>query len=262
MVVHIMPYKILAYGHTDKGLVRDNNEDVWGGVPELGFFALADGMGGHRAGEVASRESILSLCQLIEETIGQHDGITLDETTEIIGHIIKQVNAKIYRMGALDATLKGMGTTLCCLQFHDDGVICVHVGDSRIYRLRNKALKQVTADHSLLRELIDLGQISESQASDFTYRNILTKGVGTEPKIEPTFFISDLQNSDTYLMCSDGLSDMLSNQEIEELMNQAPNIKEAVKVLVAKANERGGVDNITVVIMQVENYEKEGLLRQ
>lgn len=258
-----MSYKILAYGHTDKGLVRDNNEDVWGGVPELGFFALADGMGGHRAGEVASRESIMTLCQLVEQTIGQHNGITLEETTEIVGHIIEQVNAKVYRLGTTDVSLKGMGTTLCCVQFHDDGVICAHVGDSRIYRLRQKKLEQVTADHSLLRELIDLGQLSESQASEFAYKNILTKGIGTESNIEPTFFISDLVNSDLYLMCSDGLSDMLSNREIEAVINQANSIKDAVKMLVAKANEKGGLDNITVVIMQVEEYnEKEDILRQ
>lgn len=260
MVVRTMSYKILAYGHTDKGLVRENNEDVWGGVPELGFFALADGMGGHRAGEVAAREAIMKVCQLVEETIGQHNGITLDETKEIIGHIVEQVNSKIYRMGAAEASLKGMGTTLCCIQFHDDGVVCAHVGDSRIYRMRNKKLEQVTRDHSLLRELIDLGQLSEAQASEFAYKNILTKGIGTESKVEPTFFVSDLEDSDLYMMCSDGLSDMLFNHEIEAVINQANNINDAVKMLVAKANEKGGLDNITVVIMQVEN-EKEDISR-
>lgn len=259
MVVRIMPYKILAYGHTDKGLVRENNEDVWGGVPELGFFALADGMGGHRAGEVASREAIMGLCQFVEDTIGQHNGITLDETSEIIRHIVEQVNNKIYQRGCSEDKLRGMGTTLCCIQFHEDGVVCAHVGDSRIYRLRDKKLEQLTEDHSLLRELIELGQIGEGEAPEFLYKHIITKAIGTEPNVEASVLVCDLVDSDIYMMCSDGLSDMLTQEEIETIMNREPMVEGSVRALIAKANEKGGVDNITVVAMQVQEYEEQDI---
>lgn len=261
MVVHIMPYRILAYGHTDKGLVRENNEDVWGGVPQLGFFTLADGMGGHRAGEVASRETIMLLCQLIEETIGQHNGMTVEEMSQVIQHLIEQVNQKIYKKGCSSEQLRGMGTTLCCVQFHEDGVICAHVGDSRIYRLRNKKLEQISEDHSLLRELTDTGKISKGHP-EVLYKNIITKAIGTEPYVEASIQVCELANDDMYLMCTDGLTDMLTRIEIEAIVNNTTTIEDTVHQLIAKANEKGGYDNITVVLMQVQEYEEKDLSRQ
>lgn len=247
-----MRHKITAAGLSDTGLVRQTNEDAWGQVPEINFFALADGMGGHQAGEVASRETITSLCHLIT-TLKKK--MTLSEARDSLSRVISQVNGIVYQLSRADERLKGMGTTLCCIQLRDDGIVYAHVGDSRIYRLRNHALEQLTMDHSLLRELVDLGQISEEQVSDFLYKNILTKAIGTEATVEPTVQTADLAEDDLYLLSSDGLSDCLANHEIELILNSARTLDGAVKTLIANAKYRGGYDNITAVIIKVNQHE-------
>lgn len=263
MVKQAMPYKILAFGHTDKGLVRQNNEDVWGEVAELGLFVLADGMGGHRAGEVAAREAVAVLCRLVRKALEQKETPSIQEMVYILERSIEQVNSAVYKLGRSDDQLRGMGTTICCLQFHREGAIYAHVGDSRIYRLRAKKLEQLTSDHSLLRELIDLGQINEDESSEFLYKNIITKAIGTEPTVEPSIHVCDIADGDLFLMCTDGLSDLLTKDDMEAIINRAPTIRDAGKTLVACAKERGGYDNITIVIMQVQevNEKKQDLSR-
>lgn len=257
-----MSYKLSAFGHTDKGLVRQNNEDVWGEVAHLGLFVLADGMGGHRAGEVAAREAVSTLCRLMRKAFEGRTKISFPDLKSHIQKSIEQVNASVYKLSRSEAQLKGMGTTLCCLQFHYQGVIYAHVGDSRIYRLRKKKLEQLTNDHSLVRELVDLGQIKENQVPEFLYKNIITKAIGTEPTVKPTVQTTEIVIGDTYLMCTDGLTDLLSREEIEALLNRAPTIRDAGKTLVASAKEKGGFDNITVVIIQVqEAHETPDLFR-
>ncbi len=257
-----MSYKLVAFGHTDKGLVRQNNEDVWGEVAELGLFVLADGMGGHRAGEVAAREAVSSLCRLMRKALENKTQISFEDLKFHIQQSIEQVNASVYKLSRAETQLKGMGTTLCCLQFHHQGVIYAHVGDSRIYRFRKKKLEQLTNDHSLVRELIDLGQIDEDQVPEFLYKNIITKAIGTEPTVSPTVQTSKIVLGDTYLMCTDGLTDLLSREDIEAIMSRAPTIRDAGKTLVASAKEKGGHDNITVVIIQVqESNETQDLFR-
>lgn len=258
-----MPYKILAFGHTDQGLVRQNNEDAWGEVVELGLFVLADGMGGHKAGEIAAREAVSTLCRMMRKALAHRHTMGIKELARVLKNAIEHVNASIYKLGHADEQLRGMGTTLCCVQFHHDGVIYAHVGDSRIYRLRKKKLDQLTSDHSLVRELIDLGQINEKQIPEFLYKNIITKAVGTEPNVEPSVHTCDIVDKDLYLMCTDGLTDLLKKEEIESILNHAPSIREATKTLINAAKERGGYDNITVVIMKVQEiHEKQDISRQ
>lgn len=248
-----MPYKITAYGHSDIGKVRHNNEDVWAELPECHFYALADGMGGHQAGEVASREAMKTLCKLIKKNHAEQTvQISLQEMRKIISHIIEQVNYTVYKLGRSDVKLKGMGTTLCCLYFHSQGLVYGHVGDSRIYRLRNEKLMLLTKDHSLLRELVELGQISEHQSSEFLYKNIITKAIGTEPKVEPSVHLTMLEPHDVYIMCTDGLSDLLTTKEMQDILLQYPTPQEQVMQLIAHANEMGGHDNITVMVLKVE----------
>jgi protein phosphatase len=172
---------------------------------------------------------------------------------------IEQVNRKVYKKSRLDPMLKGMGTTLCCVYFHPKGVIYAHVGDSRIYRLRNTRFEQLTKDHSLCRDLVDQGQITEKQAPDYLYRNIITKAIGTELTVEPSVHLSDLVDGDLYLMCSDGLSDLLTLKEMHGILNQKLSIEDTVNEFVATANARGGHDNITVVIMKVSNVVKKDI---
>lgn len=253
-----MPYKINASGSSDTGLVRQTNEDAWGEVPELRFYVLADGMGGHQAGEVAAREAVASMCRQVKKMKKQ---MTLHEAISAFRHAVLHVNTQVFQLSRVDEHLKGMGTTLCCIQFRDQGAVYANVGDSRIYRLRNKVLEQLTTDHSLMRELMDLGQLSESQANDFLYKNILTKAVGTEPSVEPSIYTCDIADGDIFLMCSDGLSDPISHAELELLLNAAPTVEDAVKTLVATAKRKGGYDNITVVIIQIHESSKKAKMK-
>lgn len=249
-MVALMSYKIIASAQSDIGLFRENNEDSWAEDPSIHCFAIADGMGGHRAGEIASREAVSTFCQLMKKSLG--DACTLEMRTELMKTTIEQVNSHIYQLGKSDEEMRGMGTTLCTIQFDHDGVVYAHVGDSRIYRLRDKRLEQITTDHSLVRDLIDLGQLSDQQVPEFLYKNIITRAIGTEPYVQPIVKNCEMRDGDIYLMCTDGLTDMLFREEIEAILNLAPTPSDAVSKLVASANARGGYDNITVILMQVK----------
>jgi PPM family protein phosphatase len=256
MVAHLMPYKVLAFGLSDIGLVRQNNEDVWAQLPSMDFFVLADGMGGHQAGEIAAHETASILCKAVNKKIkGIKETSELIEIKDLLRRAIIYVNSAVYKMGRAQLELRGMGTTLCCMLFHRQGLVFAHVGDSRIYRLRGHRLEQLTKDHSLLRELVDQGQLDEQQATDFLYKNIITKAIGTEPKVDPTVEITDIAKNDIFLMCSDGLSDLLTIREIERTLVDNPSIQDAVENLIAQANEKGGRDNVTVVIAKVEGTD-------
>lgn len=247
-------YQIHSCGISDIGMVRENNEDAWGELPEQGFFILADGMGGHQAGEVASRETVTTLCRLLKRNF-RNKLFPFDETMELLKAVIKTVNTHVYKLGRSNVELKGMGTTLCLLHIHKDGVIFAHVGDSRIYRLRSGKIKLLTQDHSLLRELVDLGQIEEEQARDFHYKNIITRAIGTEPLVEPTVVGDTLSSKDLYLLCSDGLSDLLTPQEIETTIKKANSLCQAASDLVVQTKKKGGHDNVTVVIVEVNRHD-------
>lgn len=255
-------YQVFAYGITDIGLVRQNNEDCWAQVPELKFYVLADGMGGHRAGEVASREAVKALCEHFRQTIAiAGPNLSIDEAHGLVQLSIEHANQSVYDLSKTDPELQGMGTTICCLYCHSKGIIYAHVGDSRIYRLHNHKLEQLTKDHSLLRELVDMGQIDEYTAEDFLYKNIITKAVGTERSIDPSVHICDIKNHDIFFMCSDGLSDMLTLKEMEKIVLENPSIESAAKILVDQAKAKGGLDNITVVIIKIDELNEKSLSR-
>lgn len=252
-----MPYKIWADGLTDIGL-RQNNEDVWFVLPTENLFVIADGMGGHQAGEVASQETVNTLCSLFQASIAENSHDSLEEAETILVNLLQQVNDKIYKMGRANGKLKGMGTTVCCVWIVPGGVVYAHVGDSRIYRFRHNKIEQLTQDHSLLQELIEMGQINEDQAERFVYKNIITKAIGTEPIVQPTVHTDYLIHNDLFLMCTDGLSDMISAEEIESIMIEEEK-ENIVKRLVRLAKNRGGHDNITALLIQVQetHYEED-----
>ncbi|MEI8365922.1 MAG: Stp1/IreP family PP2C-type Ser/Thr phosphatase [Parachlamydiaceae bacterium] len=247
-----VPYKILSVGRSDIGLVRLNNEDAWDELPAIGLYILADGMGGHQAGEVAAKETIEALCRIIKRKYSSIKNAPIAEVRELVRQAIIHVNKLIYRLGRTKPELRGMGTTLCCLLFHREGVVLAHVGDSRIYRLRGSKLELLTRDHSLLCQLIDLGQLNPQQASDFLYKNIITKAIGTEPKVEPTVDSKRVLRGDLFLMCSDGLTDPLACEEIASILKSTTPLEITAEQLIHGALEKGGRDNITVVLAFVE----------
>lgn len=249
MVFQLMQYTISFVGLSDVGLVRRNNEDYWAYLEDERLFILADGMGGHKGGEVASKEASEYLGVFFKRNFNASDH-TLNGVMNALYESICEMNCIIHRMSRQFTELRGMGTTLCSVHLHPEGIVYAHVGDSRIYRLRNQKLEKLTRDHSLLRELIDLGQLSEQQADGFPYKNILTKAIGTESSIEPSVFTDDIQIGDQILLCTDGLTDMLTDEEIRVIL--ASEQTQKAQRLIDQALERGGRDNVTVVLISID----------
>ncbi len=260
MTVRSIAYKITSFGRSDIGLVRHNNEDVWDSLSEQKFYILADGMGGHRAGEVAARETVERLSRYIRQSPKINKG-SLDEDVEIILDLIQKVNQDVYLKARSDSDLRGMGTTLCCTYFHEKGVVFAHVGDSRIYRFHGKKLDQLTRDHSLVTEMIDLGELSAKNVDGVPYKNIITRAIGTEPIVKVSIGISEFAENDQFMMCSDGLSDLLSPKKIETILKSTQDLQSKVDQLIDAAIDLGGKDNITAVLMRVENNETKNLSR-
>lgn len=253
MVNLLMPVKLKVVGQTHVGKVRQNNEDVWAQLPDERLYILADGMGGHQAGEIAAREAANYVCRQFRKELLQNPSLTDSPKciAEFLRQAIKVTNMRVYQMGREADGLRGMGTTLCCLWIGADQAVIAHVGDSRIYRLKAKQLTQLTKDHSLLRELLDMGQLNEQQAHEFAYKNIITKAIGTESSIDPTVEVLPIAAGDLFLLCSDGLTDHVEAEEIEKILTRNRSIQQAANELIAIANTKGGHDNTTVVIVKV-----------
>lgn len=236
---------ISVFGLSDIGIARPNNEDVWAALPEIGFFALADGMGGHLAGEIAAKEAV-------EHLIGSAKKIQTDNTIELIIELktaIEKANKWVYRLGRETASYSGMGTTLCCMQWTEGHIIYAHVGDSRIYRLRDQKLELLTQDHSLLTKWLKSG-LAEECETPFPYKNVITRAVGTSPKANPEIATSARHPDDLFLLCTDGLSDVLPLEEIEQIILTSPTLEETAHRLIQKAKIKGSSDNMTVLLCQ------------
>jgi serine/threonine protein phosphatase PrpC len=246
------PVQIEVYGTSDVGLVRQRNEDNWAELPEHKVYVLADGMGGHNAGDIASAEAVFTFCELARTALSSLQGERkVEESVRLFSSIIEEVNKKIFLMGEEDLALKGMGTTLCFLSYQEKNLIYGHVGDSRIYRLRGESLEQLTDDHSLVQELIQFAKLSKKQAEDCASKSIITKAVGTSSHVIPSVGYCAHEQGDVYLMCSDGLTDFVSDQETRAILLQQPTLEAAAHKLVQTAKEHGGLDNITVVLVRV-----------
>ncbi len=228
---------------SDIGPVRHNNEDVWGEVAECNFFALADGMGGHRAGEIAAREAINRLCKEVRRLHGSKGSFGEEDLSEII----QTTNRWVYELATRDPALKGMGTTLCCTHLYQDRLLYAHVGDSRIYQLREGRLVRLTKDHSLAEQL----RRESSQKRPFPHKNIITRAVGTSRNVEPEVASLTIQPGDWYLLCSDGISDPVPDQEIEQILLHSRSAAEATETLLFEAMRRGGSDNSTALALRL-----------
>jgi len=257
--------KIEAAGITDTGLKRSNNEDSYCLRGDLRLYAVADGMGGHSSGEVASRLAIETLAEFIGnpenknvpvqcETCGDvkqaESGIKIDADENLLVSGIRTANRRIYEEAQEDPRLRGMGTTIVTAYIPENEVILAHVGDSRAYLIREKTINQITEDHSLMNNLIKTGKLSIDEAASFPYRNVILRALGMEDylKIDVTRFTPSA--GDILLLCTDGLTGMLKDSEIRKAVTQSDSLKEAAARLVELALENGGEDNITSVLVK------------
>lgn len=255
---------------TDTGLVRSHNEDCIATSPAHGLVILADGMGGYKAGEVASGIAVTILKETLTDGVsrllsGQHEAqLQSGSIHQLMDEAIHRANNAILEAALAEPRYDGMGTTLVTALFHGDMVTIAHVGDSRAYRLRQGELMQITKDHSLLQEQLDAGLISLECAQFSAIKNLVTRAVGVGPDMEVEIHDHHIQAGDLYLLCSDGLSDMLLDQEIcEVLKNRQLSLETTCDVLVRQANDHGGRDNISVILVEArlaEPHSSESLL--
>jgi serine/threonine protein phosphatase PrpC len=246
---------IEAAGLTDVGSVRQYNEDSIVFDADNGVMIVADGMGGHRAGEVASRMATESLVCALREYIAEfgsaddHDAPRLTVEQSII-----RANADIFAAAQAQATYFGMGTTLALAVFYERRVTLAHVGDSRIYRLRFNRLQLLTRDDSLLRDQVELGLIAAADAGGSHNRNLVTRAIGIEERVAPHMRDEEVLPGDVYLLCSDGLNDLVDDSDIELIINSLKsNIPLAVHHLVQAAKDNGGHDNISAILVRLHD---------
>lgn len=233
---------------SDVGLVRRNNEDDFALSPEIGFFAIADGMGGHKAGEVASHEAIRFLTYSLEELLLiQEPDWTTSDMEGFMRLLYENTNSWVYELQKQKEAYKGMGTTLTSILFYKGNVFIGNVGDSRAYRIRNGSMSQLTVDHSLANAYRATGQ---DPAPDHK-KNILTMAIGTNLEIIPQIDVVSIMPSDVYLLCSDGLSDYVDDREIEEILLRAVSPEEKVGALIEAAKAHESMDNITVIVVEI-----------
>ena len=232
-------------GKTDPGRVRRRNEDAF--VVEPPLFAVADGMGGAQAGEVASRLAAAAFREYREA-----DQL---EAEERVRAIIQEANRRIYERARSDAEVSGMGTTITAALLADGRVVIGHVGDSRAYRIRNGELEQLTEDHSLVADLMRSGRLTPEEAEAHPQRSVITRALGTDPQVDVDTLAVEAEPGDLFLLCSDGLSTMVSDQDVLRTVEKAGSLDEAARDLVRAANKGGGEDNVTVVLFRLDAEE-------
>lgn len=244
---------------TDPGRVRPHNEDAVFASAELGLAVLADGMGGYQAGEVASRMAVDLLAAGLGERIPACHPQEVDAASgrrrahRLLAEQVTAANAAIHAAAQSHAEYAGMGTTLVMAWFYDNRVSVAHIGDSRLYRLRGREFLQLTRDHSLLQEQLDNGMITPAQARFAGNRNLVTRALGIDPEVEAEINDCEVAPGDLYLLCSDGLNDMLEDGEIAETLARLGGDPElAAEQLVRLANDNGGRDNVSVILAKVK----------
>ncbi len=250
--------KILFAEMTDTGRVRDHNEDAIGSIPDIGLMVLADGMGGYNAGEVASGLAVQTVTELAmagagreeREDIDPHSGMLRQSI--VLRDAVYRANKIIYQTAQSQTHCEGMGTTIVACMFYDNKISIAHVGDSRAYRLRNGVFEQITLDHSLLQELVDRGFYSEEEAQRSTNRNYVTRALGVEPTVEVEVNEYEVLPDDIYVLCSDGLPDMVEDEDIHLTISTFNASLDVVgQQLIDLANNHGGRDNVSVMLAQV-----------
>lgn len=247
---------LLMVARTDPGLVRSHNEDAVFADAELGLAILADGMGGYSAGEVASGMATMLLSSAfarLSPTLSQQSFDGPAACRQWLNDEIHAANAAILHAAQSEVAYTGMGTTLVMAWFVDNRMYVAHVGDSRAYRLRGRRFEQLTRDHSLLQEQLDSGMISAEEARHSASRNLVTRALGVESDVDVEIHAHDVRTGDLLLLCSDGLNDMLEDDEIAATLVQlADDPVQAAERLIEQANLLGGRDNISVILVRVD----------
>ena len=247
--------KVIITGLTDQGLVRDHNEDSIGSETNIGLAVLADGMGGHKGGEVASALAVDTILSSLSKSLpeiqtGETDdntGYTLESMA--IEKAIKDANSVIFKAAQNNSQYEGMGTTVVVVLFYDNRFTVAHVGDSRLYRMREEKMEQLTRDHTLLQELVDRGLYTKEEAQQSMNKNLVTRAVGVNETVEVDLLEDFAVTDDTYLLCSDGLTDMIDDGLIEDIiLNYKDNLDKIAKELIHQAKQHGGKDNVSAVL--------------
>ena len=236
-----------AWGMKDIGKCREINQDYIsvseepiGNLPNL--FLVADGMGGHKAGDLASEYTVAKVQEAVSKGMQ-----TIPY--QILKGAFQYANQKLLEKAGESDSYTGMGTTLVAATVKNDAVYVVNVGDSRLYKIGDK-IEQITEDHSLVEEMVRMGEISKEQARNHPDKNIITKAMGVSDTVEPDYFDTDLQKGECLLMCSDGLTNMVSDRQIKEIVELRTDLESCAKELIRAANQNGGRDNIAVVLIE------------
>lgn len=238
---------------THSGMVRSHNEDSITADAGAGLAVLADGMGGYNAGEVASGIAVAMISAETKKALAAiGDGLDVAAGEKLVGEQSMRANNAIFQASQSQPQYAGMGTTLVVALWHDNHIIVGHIGDSRLYRMRASKLEVVTKDHSLLQEQIDSGLITKEQARHSQNKNLVTRAVGIDPEVEPEVHSYPVEVGDIFLICSDGLNDMVTDEDIElTLASLQANLPLAAQQLVQQANDNGGKDNVSVILVRV-----------
>ena len=262
--------EIMVGAKNDSGLKREYNEDSFLVDKELGLFLVADGMGGHNAGEVASRMAVETIRDVMLNSISRenpsqfnnHDP-KLSKNGNLLLTAIKDSNKKIHKAGQEHISQVGMGTTVAAVYYTGSRIVIAHVGDSRIYRIRDKRIELLTTDHSLIADQVIRGIITKEEARKSEFKNIITRALGVDEDVEIDIEEQEVMPGDILTICTDGLTDMLEDNEILDIIKMnidSPQI--ACEKLVDAANKRGGEDNITVIIVRFVDNEKKSIIKR
>ena len=242
---------ITCAGRTDVGIIRSGNEDSFLMVPERGIFVVADGMGGHAAGEVASDMAV----RAIARELGSLRGLGDNEVAERMRTAIIAANASIFQRTLTEHDKRGMGTTVTALVLFNGRFLIGQVGDSRGYLLRDSKLSQVTKDHSYVQEQVDAGYLTPEQARTHPYSNVITRCVGANADVVPDIYVGAAKQGDVFLLASDGLTGMLEDYELEQIMQSEEMPQAHVDALIDEANRHGGLDNITAILVRIDSLD-------
>jgi protein phosphatase len=246
-------------GETNVGLTRNHNEDYLHLPIDERLAIVADGMGGHASGEVASKMAVETVVEYFRDTAEDQTltwpfKVDRDSRGDINRLVtsIKLANLKIHETSNRDPACKGMGTTIVAALFMDDKLVVGHVGDSRMYRVRDEEIAQLTEDHSLINDYIKMKRMTAEEAANWPHKNVIVRALGMKETVQVDIHTEQPRVGDCYLICSDGLSGMITDEQIKELIKGQSDLDKASEALVAAANENGGKDNITVVLARIE----------
>ena len=243
--------RISCAGNTDVGVVRSGNEDSYLMVPDRGIFVVADGMGGHAAGEVASEMAVRYVARELDSVRGLSD----EQVAERMRGAIRTANGAIFERTLTEHDKRGMGTTVTALTLFEARFLIGQVGDSRAYLLRDNRLSQLTKDHSYVQEQVDAGYLTPEQARTHPYSNVITRCVGANSDVMPDIYVGTVKPRDLFLLASDGLTGMLEDYQLAELLSPDRMPQDEVDSLIAEANRHGGLDNITAIIVRIDSVE-------